>query len=316
MAADRISHPATSTPIKPTAGRRANPLRRHLGQIALNFVLGIITLLFLVPLLVVISASFTDDIALTKFGYGLWPSIFSVSAYSYILAAPEQMLRAYGVTTFVTLVGTIAGVLIMSLFGYALSRTEFTWRRPISFLIFFTMLFSGGLVPVYILVTQYLKLRDTLLVLIIPYLFSPWYVFLMRTFFSQLPREIIDSARIDGANEWQIYGRIVMPLSTPAIATVGLFLILQYWNDYWLSLLYINDAKLYPVQYLLYAILRNAEFITSNTQGSAMLGSIRVPVQTIRMAMAVIAMGPVAIAFLSLQRYFVRGLTIGGIKGE
>jgi putative aldouronate transport system permease protein len=141
-------------------------------------------------------------------------------------------------------------------------------------------------------------------------------VFLLRTYFSQLPKEFVDSARIDGASEWQIYARLILPLSTPAIATVALFLILQFWNDYWLSLLYINDPKLFPVQYLLYAILRNAEFITSNTQSSAMLGSIRVPVQTIRMAMAVIAMGPVAIAFLALQRYFVRGLTIGGIKGE
>lgn len=295
---------------------RPNWLSRNYSQLILNAILIVITLLFLVPLIVVISASLTNDVALTKFGYRLWPVQFSLDAYTYILNNPLQMLQAYGVTLFVTVVGTIGGLLIMSMFAYALSRAEFTWRRPISFIIFFTMLFSGGIVPVYILVTQYLKLRDTLLVLIVPYLFSPWYVFLLRTFFSQLPKEIVDSARIDGASEWQIYARIIMPLSTPAIATVGLFLILQYWNDYWLSLLYINDSKLFPVQYLLYAILRNAEFITSNTQGSAMLGSIRVPVQTIRMAMAVIAMGPVAIAFLSLQRYFVRGLTIGGVKGD
>ncbi len=300
----------------PQARQRPSWLARNYNQLILNAILIVITLLFLVPLVVVISASLTNDIALTKFGYKLWPSQFSFDAYSYILNNPAQMLQAYGVTLFVTVVGTIAGLLVMSMFAYALSRAEFTWRKPISFIIFFTMLFSGGVVPVYILITQYLKLRDTLLVLIVPYLFSPWFVFLLRTFFSQLPKEIVDSARIDGANEWQIYSRIIMPLSTPAIATVGLFLILQYWNDYWLSLLYINDSKLFPVQYLLYAILRNAEFITSNTQGSAMLGSIRVPVQTIRMAMAVIAMGPVAIAFLSLQRYFVRGLTIGGIKGE
>ena len=298
------------------ARQRPNWLARNYGQIILNLILIVITILFLAPLVVVISASLTNDIALTKFGYKLWPSQFSLDAYSYILNNPAQMIQAYGVTLFVTVVGTSGGLLVMSMFAYALSRAEFTWRRPISFIIFFTMLFSGGVVPVYILITQYLKLRDTLLVLILPYLFSPWYVFLLRTFFSQLPKEIVDSARIDGANEWQIYSRIMMPLSTPAIATVGLFLILQYWNDYWLSLLYINDSKLFPVQYLLYAILRNAEFITSNTQGSAMLGSIRVPVQTIRMAMAVIAMGPVAGAFLSLQRYFVRGLTIGGIKGE
>jgi putative aldouronate transport system permease protein len=308
------------TPALPTTpgqrARRPSWLSREWGHLFLNGVMIVITLLFLVPLLVVVSASFTDDIALTKNGYMLLPSQLSFDAYIYILRNPGQMLQAYGVTLFVTAVGTMAGLLIMTLFAYALSRTEFTWRRPFSFAIFFTMLFSGGLVPVYILVTQYLRLRDTLIVLILPYLFSPWYVFLLRTYFSQLPKEFVDSARIDGASEWQIYARLILPLSTPAIATVALFLILQFWNDYWLSLLYINDPKLFPVQYLLYAILRNAEFITSNTQSSAMLGSIRVPVQTIRMAMAVIAMGPVAMAFLALQRYFVRGLTIGGIKGE
>lgn len=304
-------------PTSPTKGvRRPNWFAREWGHLTLNGLMIVITLLFLVPLLVVVSASFTDDIALTKNGYTVLPSQLSFDAYAYILRNPEQMLQAYGVTLFVTTVGTAAGLLVMSLFAYALSRTEFTWRRPFSFLIFFTMLFSGGLVPVYILVTQYLKLRDTLTVLILPYLFSPWFVFLLRTYFSQLPKEFVDSARIDGASEWQIYARVILPLSTPALATVSLFLILQFWNDYWLSLLYINDPKLFPIQYLLYAILRNAEFITSNTQSSAMMGSIRVPVQTIRMAMAVIAMGPVAIAFLALQRYFVRGLTIGGIKGE
>ena len=127
---------------------------------------------------------------------------------------------------------------------------------------------------------------------------------------------MIYAAKIDGANEWQIYGRIILPLSTPALATIALFLILGFWNEWWLALLYINDPNLYPLQYLLVAILRNAEFLSSNTNSSAMLGSVQVPLQTVRMAMAVIAIGPIAIAFVSLQRYFVRGLTVGGVKGE
>jgi putative aldouronate transport system permease protein len=292
---------------------RPNWFARNWGQLILHFVLLLLTVLFLVPLWVVISASFTDELTLTKVGYGLWPAQFSMAGYNFILQNPSQIVNAYGVTTLVTVIGTLISLFVNSLTAYVLARTDFTWRRPFSFFIFFTMLFNGGLVPSYILITQYLKLRDTLLVLILPMLVAPWYIFLLRTYFSTLAKEFIESARLDGANEWQIYSRIVMPLSTPALATIALFTILGYWNDWWLALLYINDAALYPLQYLLYAILRNAEFLTTNTSSSAMLGSVQVPLQTVRMAMAVIAIVPV---FVSLQRYFVRGLTIGGIKGE
>lgn len=305
-----------------TASRPAQPYRppswfaRNRGQLVLNLLLALVTFLFLVPLWVVVSASFTEEVSLTKEGYGLWPAQFSMAAYDYILQNPSQIINAYGVTARVTLIGTLASLFINSLTAYVLARTDFRWRRPFSFYIFFTMLFNGGLVPSYILITQYLKLRDTLWVLIIPALMSPWHIFLLRTYFSTLAKEYIDSAKLDGANEWQIYWRIVLPLSTPALATIALFTILGYWNDWWLALLYINEAVLYPLQYLLFAILRNAEFLTTNANSSAMLGSVNVPLQTVRMAMAVIAIVPVAIAFVTLQRYFVRGLTIGGIKGE
>jgi putative aldouronate transport system permease protein len=307
---------ATLTATSPSQPYRRTWLERNGGQLGLHTVLILITILFAVPLLVVVSASFTDEVALAKNGYGLWPSQFSTDAYRYLLLNPDQIIRSYGVTILVTLLGTLGGLLVMTLLAYALARVDFTWRRPISFFVFFTMLFNGGLVPTYILITQYLRLRDTLAVLILPYLVVPWFVFLLRTYFSTLPKEFIESAKIDGANEFQIYARIVLPLSTPALATVGLFLILMFWNDWWLALLYINEASLYPLQYLLFAILRNAEFLSNNANQSAMLGSVVVPLQTIRMAMAIVAMGPVAIAFLALQRYFVRGLTLGGIKGE
>jgi putative aldouronate transport system permease protein len=307
---------ATLTASSQSQHYRRSWLERNGGQLGLHTVLILITILFAVPLLVVVSASFTDEVALAKNGYGLWPSQFSTDAYRYLLLNPDQIIRSYGVTMLVTLLGTLGGLLVMTLLAYALARVDFTWRRPISFFVFFTMLFNGGLVPTYILITQYLRLRDTLAVLILPYLVVPWFVFLLRTYFSTLPKEFIESAKIDGANEFQIYARIVLPLSTPALATVGLFLILMFWNDWWLALLYINEASLYPLQYLLFAILRNAEFLSNNANQSAMLGSVVVPLQTIRMAMAIVAMGPVAIAFLALQRYFVRGLTLGGIKGE
>lgn len=289
---------------------------RNRGQLALNLLLAALTFLFLVPMWVVVSASFTDEESLINQGFGLVPAQFSMAAYTFILQNPTQIMNAYGVTTLVTTIGTLVSLFVNSLTAYVLARTDFAWRRHFSFYIFFTMLFSGGLVPSYILITQYLKLRDTLAVLIIPMVMAPWYIFLLRTYFSTLAKEFIDSAKLDGANEWQIYSRIVLPLSTPALATIALFTILGYWNDWWMALLYINEPVLYPLQYLLYTILSNAEFLTTNANSSAMLGSVQVPLQTVRMAMAVIALVPVAIAFVALQRYFVRGLTIGGIKGE
>ena len=303
-------------PILPRAHYLLRQLLRNKSQLILHAVMLSITALFLIPLLVVVSASFTDEIALTRNGFGIWPSQFSLAAYNYILLDPSQILRAYGVTAIVTIVGTVLGVVIMSLLAYVLFRHDFTWRRPMAFFVFFTMLFNGGLVPTYILITQYLKLRNTLPVLILPYLVVPWFVFLLRTYFLTLPKEFVESAKIDGANEWQIYRHIIMPLSTPALATIGLFCILMFWNDWWLALLYIDEPKLYPLQYLLFAILRNAEFLSSNASSLAMLTSTRPPLQTTRMAMAVIAIGPVAVAFLVLQRYFIRGITLGGIKGE
>ncbi|MCS7055445.1 MAG: carbohydrate ABC transporter permease [Thermoflexales bacterium] len=291
-------------------------LSRHSPQLALNGVMLVITLVFLIPLLVVISASFTSEQALTRNGYSLWPTEFSLDAYNYIFLDPTQILRSYGVTISVTVIGTVFGLLIMSLLAYVLARHDFTWRRPLAFFVFFTMLFNGGLVPTYILITQYLRLRNSLAVLILPYLVVPWFVFLLRTYFLTLPKEFIESAKLDGANDWQIYAHIVMPLSTPALATIGLFCILMFWNDWWLALLYIDEPRLYPLQYLLFAILRNAEFLSANSTASSVLTTVLPPLQTTRMAMAVVAMGPIAIAFLALQRYFIRGITLGGIKGE
>ena len=219
--------------------------------------------------------------------------------------------------TFASLMAAGFALLLMSMLAYSISRREFAWRGPISFFVYFTMLFNGGLVPTYYLVTQVLHLKNTLPVLILPYLIVPWYVFLLRTFFSSLPHELIEAARIDGASELRIFFQLVLPLSTPVLATVGLFMILMYWNDWWLSLLYISEPKLFSLQYLLYSIMRNAEFLSSGQATmTGLLTSVKIPTQTLRMAMVVVAMGPIAVVFLSLQRYFVRGMLIGSIKGE
>lgn len=288
-----------------------------LVQVFVNSVMIILSILFLVPMVLVISASLTDELTLANGGYSLFPAKFSLMAYQFIVQDPYRILNAYSVTIAVTTIGTLLGLLLMSMLAYALSRKDFGWRKPISFFIFFTMLFNGGLVPTYYMVTQVLHLKNTLLVLILPYLIIPWYVFLLRTFFSSLPHELIEAARIDGASELRIFFQIVLPLSTPVLATVGLFMTLMYWNDWWLSLLYISEPKLFSLQYLLYSIMRNAEFLSSGKAiYTGMLTGVKIPTQTLRMAMVVVAMGPIAIVFLSLQRYFVRGMLVGSIKGE
>jgi putative aldouronate transport system permease protein len=288
-----------------------------LVQVFVNTVMIFLSILFLVPMVLVISASLTDELTLANGGYSLFPAKFSLMAYQFIVQDPYRILNAYSVTIAVTTIGTLLGLLLMSMLAYALSRKDFGWRKPISFFIFFTMLFNGGLVPTYYMVTQVLHLKNTLLVLILPYLIVPWYVFLLRTFFSSLPHELIEAARIDGASELRIFFQIVLPLSTPVLATVGLFMTLMYWNDWWLSLLYISEPKLFSLQYLLYSIMRNAEFLSSGKAVyTGMLTGVKIPTQTLRMAMVVVAMGPIAIVFLSLQRYFVRGMLVGSIKGE
>jgi putative aldouronate transport system permease protein len=281
-----------------------------LAKTSIHLILTVISMIALLPFLLVVSASFSDEKAIARNGYTLFPTQFSTSAYEYILSDPGQIINSYAVTIAVTLIGSVLGLLLMAMLAYVLSRKDFFLRKPFSFYVFFTMLFNGGLVPWYILITQGLQLKNTLTVLIAPYLIVPWFVLLLRTFFTQLPEELFDAARMDGASEWRIFFRIVLPLSTPALATVGLFCILMYWNDWWLALLFIDDRRLMPLQYLLYNISSNIDFLTTAPQ---MLG-VPVPALPARMAMAVIAIGPIALAYLFVQRYFVRGITVGAFK--
>jgi putative aldouronate transport system permease protein len=213
----------------------------------------------------------------------------------------------------VTVIGTFGTLLVVSMLAYPLSRVDFTWRRPISFIVFFTMLFNGGMIATYIWIANTLHMVDSILALTLPIMVNTWFVFLMRSYFSELPREFIEAAKIDGANEWQILFQIVLPLSVPALATIALFSIMMYWNDWWQALLFIRNRDMYPLQYWLYTVLSNAEVL--NKTNVANLGLNTPPLQTVRMAVAVLAMGPISLAFLALQRYFIRGITLGGVKG-
>jgi putative aldouronate transport system permease protein len=285
--------------------RRVTPI-----QFIAHTLLALMSLACLLPLWLIVAASFTDDRALSRYGFGFWPSEWSGAAYRYILADPEQLLRSYAVTLMVTTLGVVSAVLMTAGIAWPLARKDFALARPLSFLVFFTMLFNGGLVPYYLLVTRYLQIGNTILALLAPFLVVPFYVLILRTYFTQIPQDLIDAAAIDGAGEFQIFFRIVLPIARPALATVGLLLALLYWNDWQTALYFIRDPELYPLQYLLYAILENARALAASPN------NMTAPVSSIplQMAMAVLATGPAALAFLFFQKYLVRGIAIGAIK--
>jgi putative aldouronate transport system permease protein len=285
--------------------------RAFVGRSLVHLALLLFSLVCLIPMVLIVSISLSSERAVAINGFSLLPQEFTTYAYEYVLKVPAQLLRAYGVTALITVVGTSVGLLTASMLAYVISRRDFALRGPLSFYVFFTMLFSGGLIPTYILVTRYLHLKDNLLALILPYLVVPYLVLILRTYFSQLPHEIMEAATMDGAGEWRTFFQIVVPLSTPSLATVGLFYLLMYWNDWFLALLYIDNQNLVPLQYLLYKLMANIAFLASNPQTTG----VSIPIQPARMSMAVLAAGPAVFAFLLVQRYFVRGIVIGSLKG-
>jgi len=281
--------------------------------VVVHIAVACLAMLCLFPLLLVVASSFTDEIALARNGYSIIPSQFSVEAYLAIFNKPAVILRAYAVTTGITLVGTVLGVSMIALLAYPLSRRDFILRTPISFMVFFTMLFNGGLVPYYILMTQYLNVQNTILALLLPHLVGAYYVLILRTYFSGLPDELFEAARVDGAGEWTIFWQIAVPLARPALATIALFIALNYWNDWTTALYFIRSPDLYPLQYLLYIIQSNAQAMALQEQ-VGQIGTQKLPTETARMAMAVLATGPASVLFLFFQKYLVRGVTLGAFK--
>lgn len=273
-----------------------------------------VALLMLLPFWLIISVSLTDKMDLAQNGYQLVPKVFSLAAYDYLFRVPQQLIKAYGVTIFVTFFGTSIGILTMSMLGYGMTRLVGTTRRVAVLFVLFPVLFSGGLIPFYLVMTQMYKLKDTIIALIFPYLVFPWYVLLLRSYFAQLPQEIIEAAKMDGASEFRTFFQIIIPLSTPVLATIGLFTALGYWNDYWLALLFIAKSPYKPLQLLLFNMLNNVEVLTRTPEAAAQTAGILPPVEPLRMAMAVVAAGPGVIFSLVLGRYFVRGITLGAIS--
>lgn len=293
--------------------------KRHASDVVLDVwhygFIALFSVLCIVPFVLVLSASFTDESTLEKFGYALWPAKFSTFAYQTMLRTSE-IPNAYEVTIFTTVVGTFLSLVITAAMAYPLSQKTVKYRNQISFFVFFTMLFNGGLVPSYILIDHYLNLKDNIWVLIIPILMNTWNMFLMRNFFASIPESFAESARLDGANDIQILIRIILPISLPAFATIGLFYGLEYWNQWYNCMLYISNSKLYTLQYLLMSIMNQIDYMNQLAAQAVSTGTTYIPpTYAARMATTILTIGPIIFLYPFVQKYFVKGLMVGGIKG-
>lgn len=294
--------------------------RRSTGKVfylIINLIFIVFCLACIVPFLLLISISFSDEVSIYTHGYTFIPVKFSLEAYKFIFQQPQALINGYVVTICVAIVGTICSLVLTTSFAYVISRKDYKYIKFTSYYLYITMMFSGGIVPWYILTAKTLHMSDTFFALFIPALLSGWNVYLLQGFMKSISFNIIESAKIDGASEFMIYFRIILPLSKGGIATIALFTVLGFWNDWWLPLIFINNSKFIPLQYMLYKMLSNMEYITNNefiSKNISKLG-IKAPTLTMRMAMCILAAGPMLVVFPFFQKYFVKGITIGSIKG-
>ena len=287
-------------------------------NVGLNILFGILAALCIVPFIFVLIISFTSEQALQANGYRFWPEEWSLGAYKYIFTSGSQIMRSYGITIIVTVLGTLIGLTIMTTYAYALSRKNFAYRKFFTKLIFIPMLFSGGMVASYLVVTKFLGLKNTIWALILPICVSSFHIIILRTFFkTTVPDAVVESAKIDGASEWTLFLKIVLPISLPAIATIALFLTLGFWNDWFNAMLYIDKNSLVPLQYLLIRLETSMEFLANNTAAlgtNAVEAAASMPKDTAKMAIVVITTLPIIFAYPFFQKYFVSGLTVGAVK--
>jgi putative aldouronate transport system permease protein len=283
----------------------------------LNVVFILLALVTLIPIYIIVIASITQEGTLAANGYRLWPEEFSLTAYSYLFGQGSVVVTAYKNTVISTIAGTVLSVISVGLYAYPLSRPNFKFKTFFTFYAFFTMLFSGGLVSYYMVMRQILSIDNSLWALFLPSSFSAFWVIVMTTFYrANVPNEVIESARIDGAGEWRMLLQIVVPLSLPGLATVALFAAIGIWNNFFNSLLLVDEARYYSLQFTIYTTLNNIRFLLENADKMpGIVNLAELPSQTFRMAMAVVTVGPIIFAYPFFQRFFIRGLTIGAIKG-
>ena len=286
-----------------------------MSQIILIAFFTVLCFMLVFPFLLLVSISLSSEADISAYGYSVLPKTLDFTAYKFVFSNPKSILNAYKITGIFSVVSMVLGVLLMAMIAYPLSRRKLRGRNFLSFFLYFTMLFSGGLVPTYILITKYLHLADSIWVYILPVLISPWNVFMIRTSFQNIPEEIIESAHVDGAEEYTIFFRMILPLSKPILATIALFVFLNKWNDWNTSMLYINKPELYSLQYLLQKIMKDIQLLQDSMSADMLQQIVEIPGETARMAMAVVVAGPALVVFPFFQKYFVKGITVGSVKG-
>lgn len=271
----------------------------------------------IIPIVLLISASLTDQNAILTHGYSLIPQQFSTAAYEYLFMRGTDIVRAYGVTVFVTVVGTLVGLSVTLLMAYPLSRAETPHRGLVLFLVFFSMLFHGGMIPSYLIYSSMLELKNTIWVLILAgVLTNGYYIMMMRVFMQgSMSKDLIESASLDGASEYRILWSIIIPTSTPILAVIGLFTAIFYWNDWQTGMIYITDPKLFSIQNLLQRIMQDIQFIQSNMTVGAGQAMAQMPTDTAKMAIAVLGSLPILLAYPFFQKYFIKGIMFGAVKG-
>ncbi len=279
-------------------------------------IITIFSVLCIIPFWMIAASSFASESSIRLSGFTLWPAETDLTSYELLLRAPDQMLGAYCVTIGLALVGTIVGLFIIAMTGYALQRRDFPFRNGIMFYIYFTSLFSAGLVPFYLLIVQTLGLRDTYWSILLPLLMSPWLIVLMKNFVKSIPHEITESGKIDGAGDFRIFITLILPSLKPALATIGLFLALGYWNEWYYSSLFLTSKVEYrPLQYHLYNVVNKVASLKNSVAASNVVLPTNLPTETLKMATATLATGPIILLYPFVQKYFVAGLTVGSVKG-
>ena len=275
----------------------------------------IFSLTCIIPFIMMVSGSFTSYHYILQHGFSLIPHDVSFYAYEFVFAVPDIIIGDYVLTIALTVIGTAVGLFLTAMTGYVLQRPDYPFRNGISFYIYFTTLFSGGLVPYFILIVNYLHLKNNYLSILLPALLSPWLIIMMKSFLKSVPHAITEAAIIDGAGDFKIFTSVILPVSKPALATIGLFIGLGYWNDWYNGLLFLdNQVRYQPLQLFLYKVVNMAQFLNTS---AAMLNipPQNLPGDDLKMAVAVVATGPIIIVYPFVQKYFIKGLTIGAVKG-
>lgn len=282
---------------------------------AVGYILVILCTLFVIlPFWILIVGSFTPEKIVQTKGLTLWPDTFCIDAYKLIFKSPEKILNGYKISIFITVVGTAISLFVTAMTAYALNRKDFLIRNKVAFFIYFTTLFSAGMVPSYLLITQYLHMKNTIWALLIPGMISPFNVIMMRNFVKGIPDTLAEAAKVDGACDFQTFFKIYLPLMKSGLACIGLMIALAYWNNWNNAMLYVDDESLYPLQYLLYQLNSSANY-AANAVSGADIPSVDLPTTTLKLAMTIVTIGPIAIVYPFVQKHFIKGITVGAVKG-